>query len=142
MKKYKDCKIAGVTFNNDTCDGGESRQELLKSLQNKPSAVRLIKTIFHNNDTNTDELAIKVISCETNKVLGYIPRPDIERFANVPIMILHVSFYKGQYSGSLTLPVPPTSKQYSTMKTMLWKKRIDKLPVYDKYIYQWAIANN
>jgi hypothetical protein len=141
-KKYKDCNIAGVTFNNDPCDGGESRQDLLKAFLHRPSVVRLVKTIFHNNETGYDELAIKVISYENNKVLGYIPRTHIEEFANIPIMILRVSYYKNQYSGSLTLPVAPSAKQYSTMKAMLWKKKIDKLPVYDKYIYQYVIANN
>lgn len=135
----KDSRIAGVTFANDACDGGENRQDLLKELMGFPSAVRLQKTIFHNPDTNQDELAIKVISHNTNKVLGYIPRTDIDRFKNESVMILQVSYYKNQYSGALSLPVPPTPKQYSIMKALLWKNKIDTLPVYDKTIYSYAI---
>lgn len=141
MKIKRDTHIAGVTFANDSCDGGENRQTLLKELSGQPSTVRLRKTIFHNPDTNCDELAIKVISLQTKKVLGYIPREDIDTFLDTPIMILQVSFYKGQYSGGLTVPVPPSPKQYSIMKQLLWKKKIDRLPVYDKIIYSYAIQN-
>ena len=141
MKNNKDTHIAGVTFCNDAADGGENRQELLKSLYGHPSVVELEKCIFHNDSTNHDELAIKVISRETGKLLGYIPRDDIQRFANVPLMILQVSFYKNVYGGSLTLPVPPTPKQYSTMKQIVYRNG-GQLPMYDRLIYQYAIAQS
>lgn len=139
---YKDTHIAGVTFCNNAVDGGESRQELLKDLIGRPTVVNLKKTIFHNPDTNQDELAIKIISQVSGKVLGFIPRDDIEKFVNISQMILQVSYYKNNYSGCLTMMTPPTPKQYGVMKSKLQKKQIKKLPVYDRLMYQYAIANS
>lgn len=140
MISNKDTHIAGVTFCNDAADGGENRQDLLKQLYGHPSVVELQKCIFHNTDTNQDELAIKILSRETGRMLGYIPKNDIPRFASVPLMILQVSYYKNVYGGSLTLPTPPTAKQYSAMKQIIYRNG-GQLPMYDKLIYQYVIAN-
>ena len=135
----KESKIAGVTFNNDVCDGGESRRALLKQLQGKPSIVRLVHCKFHNEQTGLDEKAIKVKSKLSGKVLGYIPRCDIDRLWGVSQMVLFVNCYNGQYSGALMPSVPPTAKQFGSLKAKQRKGAIERLPEYDKLCYAYAI---
>jgi hypothetical protein len=138
-----DGRIAGVTFSNEICDGGESRQELLSSLYGKaPSVVKLVHVKFHNEETGEDEDAIKVHSMKLGKVLGYIPRDDIQKFWELEQMILVVGFYKDVYSGMLYIPEAPSGKQYSIIKSRLYKGELKTPPVYDKVAYSWAISNN
>lgn len=142
MTKQKSTRIAGVTFHNNIADGGENRQDLLRTLYGKPSVVNLEKTTYYNFDTDQAELAIKVISEETNKVLGFIPKNDIDKFVNIDKMILQVSCYKDNFSGALFTMQPPTPKQYGTVKSRLKSNRIAKLPIYDKLMYSYTIANS
>ena len=134
-------RIAGVTFKNDACDGGQNRQELLKALTGEPSIVRLIHCKFFNKEQGITENAIKVKSKNSGKVLGYIPRCDIARLWDVQQMVLHVSCYNGQYSGNLMISVPPTAKQFGLMKSRQNKGQVNRLPDYDKLCYSYAIRN-
>lgn len=137
----QESRIAGVTFNNDICDGGESRQEILKNLYGQPTIVRLVHCKYHNEETQLDERAIKVKSKSSGKVLGYIPRCDIDRLWDVHQMVLFVNYYKGQYSGVLLPSVPPTAKQFGSLKAKQRKGLLERLPEYDKYCYAYAIEN-
>lgn len=137
----KETKIAGVTYNNDICDGGESRQEILKTLSGKPSIVRLVHCNFFNEKTGENERAIKVKSKLSGKVLGYIPRCDIDHLWNVTQMTLVVNCYMGQYSGALMTSIPPTPKQFGAMKSKRNSGAIEQLPEYDKLCYAYAFEN-
>ena len=141
MINNAEVRIAGVTFSNEVEDGGESRQDLLKSLYNKPSIVSLIHTTFHNQDTNCEEKAIKVISDASGKCLGYIPKDDVDKFWNTSKMVLTVSKYKDTYSGGLVKPTPPSKKQYAFVKAKREEGILAEMPPYDKTIYQHVIAN-
>ena len=137
-----DTRIAGVTFTNEISDGGESRQELLAALYGEaPTVCELKHVIFHNEETNEDEDAIKVVSMKLGKVLGYIPKVDIQKFWELDRMILVVGFYKDVYSGMLYIPEAPSGKQYSIIKSRLYKGELKTPPVYDRVAYSWAISN-
>lgn len=135
----RDTKLAGVTFNNPADDGGESRQDLLKELYGgAPTPVTLENVIHHNEDTGLGEFAIKVRSDITGKVLGFIPKSEINKWKNTNKMMLTVNFYKNTYSGSLTVMKKPTPKQYGMMKSFVSKGLINKMPPYDQAVYKWA----
>ena len=137
MKINKYSHIAGVTFANDN---GESRQQLLKAIYNTgvPVLVTLNRTLFHNQETGEDENAIQVI--RNGKVLGWIPRTDIEKCWNLNQMVLIANYYKNTYSGALMLSQPPTNKQYGAMKQKRKQGQIKKLPEYDRLCYSFAIS--
>lgn len=134
----RDAKLAGVTFTNSTDEGGESRQDLLAQLVGMPTPVTLENVIFHNDETGLGEFAIKVRSDITGKLIGFIPKADINKWKNTGKMMLTVSFYKGTYSGSLNQLRKPTPKQYGTMKSLVAKGIVSKMPPYDQTVYQWA----
>lgn len=134
----RDAKLAGVTFTNPVDEGGESRQDLLAQLVGMPTPVTLENVIFHNNETGLGEFAIKVRSDITGKLIGFIPKADINKWKNTGKMMLTVSFYKGTYSGSLNQLRKPTPKQYGTMKSLVAKGIVSKMPPYDQTVYQWA----
>ena len=134
----RDAKLAGVTFTNPTDEGGESRQDLLAQLVGMPTPVTLENVIFHNDETGLGEFAIKVRSDITGKLIGFIPKADINKWKNTGKMMLTVSFYKGTYSGSLNQLRKPTPKQYGTMKSLVAKGIVSKMPPYDQTVYQWA----
>ena len=137
MRVNKLSHIAGVTCPNED---GESRQELLKKIFNKgvPVLVTLYRTIFHNEETGEDENAIQVI--RNGKILGWIPREDIEKCWNLNQMVLVVNYYKNTYSGALVLSQPPTSRQYGVMKQKRKDGVIKSLPEYDRLCYSFAIS--
>lgn len=134
----RDAKLAGVTFTNSADEGGESRQDLLAQLVGMPTPVTLENVIFHNDETGLGEFAIKVRSDITGKLIGFIPKADINKWKNTGKMMLTVSFYKGTYSGSLNQLRKPTPKQYGTMKSLVAKGIVSKMPPYDQTVYQWA----
>lgn len=125
-------KIAGVTFNNKD---GESRQEILKELSNRPSYVTLEPEIFHNPETGLGEFAIRVVSETKKKTLGYIPKKEINSFKNTGRMLLIAGQYKNSYFGCLYMIKDPTPKQYGLMKSLYRKGRINAMPLYDQTIY-------
>jgi len=140
MKVKKFTHIAGVTFPNDD---GESRQELLKQIysggdNNMPVLVSLKQTVFHNEQTGEDENAIQVF--RNNKMLGWIPREDIEKCWEFNQMVCLVNHYKNIYSGALMVSEPPTCKQYGAMKQRKKKGLIKKMPEYDRLCYTFAIS--
>ena len=134
----RDAKLAGVTFTNPADEGGESRQDLLAQLVGMPTPVTLENVIFHNDETGLGEFAIKVRSDITGKLIGFIPKADINKWKNTGKMMLTVSFYKDTYSGSLNQLRKPTPKQYGTMKSLVAKGIVSKMPPYDQTVYQWA----
>jgi len=138
-----DTRLAGVCFNNDLADGGESRQEILSRLYGQgPIVANLLHTKFFNEETGINEDAIKVlIPAIGNKCVGWIPRVDIEAMWKYPQMILLVNYYKETYSGMLFKCEAPTAKQYSIMKAKLRKGEVAHLPPYDKMCYRYAIAS-
>ena len=138
MSDYRDVKLSGVTFANQADEGGENRQDLLKQLSGAPSFVTLENVIFHNNETGLGEFAIKVRSDATKKLLGYIPKAEINKWKNTGKMILTVSFYKNTYYGSLNQLKNPTPKQYGAMKQLVKAGIVSKMPPYDQTVYQWA----
>lgn len=134
-----DTKIAGVTFDNPADEGGENRQVLLKQLYGSaPTPVTLENVIFHNPDTGLGEFAIKVRSDITHKLLGFIPKSEINKWNKTGKMMLTVEYYKNTYSGALTVCKDPTPKQYGAMKSFVKKGLISKMPPYDQTVYKWA----
>ncbi len=126
-------KVAGVTFDNDLEDGGESRQTLLQEIFNngKPILVKLDYCQFEGED------AIKVRVKKTGKVIGWIPKTHIQTVTEQKLtqMVLFTAFYKGKYSGVLYKSEEPTGKQYGFIK-----KNCPNKPEYDRLIYGYEIA--
>lgn len=134
----KDTRLTGVTFQNPEDEGGESRQELLKQLSGAPSFVTLENVIFHNDETGLGEFAIKVRSDVTGKLLGFLPKAEINKWKNTGKMVLVVDYYKNTYYGALYQTKNPTPKQYGAMKQLVKTGVINKMPPYDQTVYQWA----
>lgn len=134
----RDARLAGVTFINPENEGGENRQDLLAQLAGMPTPVTLENVIFHNDETGLGEFAIKVRSDITGKLIGFIPKADINKWKNTGKMMLSVSFYKNTYSGSLYEMRKPTPKQYGAMKALVAKGIINKMPPYDQAVYQYC----
>lgn len=135
----QDVRVAGVTFENDPEDGGESRQDLLKRLNGIPTLVRLEHCIFHRESTGKDEMAIKVRSMVTGKVLGYIPKTDIEKYWSVTQMVAQVKLVKDVYTCILTIPEPPSPKQYGMVSDLQHRGLVRFRPLYDKTVYQYIL---
>lgn len=138
MLNDKDTKLTGVTFSNPADEGGENRQGLLKQLVGSPSFVTLENVIFHNNDTGLGEFAIKVRSDVNKKLLGFIPKSEINKWKNTGKMVLTISCYKNTYYGNLYQMKAPTPKQYGAMKQLVKAGIVSKMPPYDQTVYQWA----
>lgn len=134
----RDTKLAGVTFANPPEEGGEERQSILAELTGAPTPVTLENVIFHNDETGLGEFAIKVRSDVTGKLVGYIPKAEINKWKNTGKMMLTVNCYKNTYYGSLNLLRKPTPKQYGAMKSLCAKGIINKMPPYDQTVYQWV----
>lgn len=133
-------RIAGVTFDNPADEGGENRQALLKQLYDSaPTPVTLENVIFHNPDTGLGEFAIKVRSDITHKLLGFIPKKEINKWNKTNKMMLVVEYYKNTYSGALYVCKDPTPKQYGIMKSLVEKGFVSKMPLYDQTVYKWAL---
>lgn len=146
IMETKNTRLAGVTFNNDPVDGGESRQALLKAIYDRryPVRVMLFPCIYHNPSTGLDEDAIKVRLLDSMRVVGWIPRDDIKmcKDKNYKEMLLIVSEYKGTYSGGLYEIIPPTARQYGVVKSLKAKHKIKSYPDYDKRCYDRCIQEN
>lgn len=134
----EDTRVAGVTFDNEPEDGGESRQVLLQRLAGMPTIVTLERSIFHRESTGLDERAIKVRSKITGKVIGYIPKTQVEQYWDVPAMIAQVRG-KDVLSCVLTLPEPPSQKQYRLVSLLQSRGIMRFRPVYDKTVYQYVL---
>lgn len=143
--------LAGISHHNDITDGGEYRQDLLKTIYernngtNLASIVLLNACVFHNPETNVDEDAIKVYSVYLDKVVGYVSRQDIQALmpvaksrANTMVLSLHKSD-TGFFTGRLHVKEFPTKKQYAVVKRLYESKYIRKMPYYDKTVYSYVI---
>lgn len=141
--KREDVRVAGVTFDNDAVDGGENRQQILKSLMGIPTMVTLEHCVFHRESTGKDEKAIKVRSLVNRKVLGYIHKTEIDAFWGMKNMIAQVSCYgsKGQdiYSCSLVARENPSPKQYALVMALKQRGILRFDPFYDKTVYQYIL---
>lgn len=132
-------KIAGVTFNNDEKDGGESRQAILSTLP-QFITVNLMRTIYHNPQTNIDEPAIKCFDKKSGKCIGWIARTNIDALWNTSSMTGAITCYKNTFGCTLSESVPPTAKQYAVVKKQCQKNNI-AMPAYDKRAYSALLTN-
>lgn len=125
-------KLAGVTFNNEEIDGGRSRQEILRELVGMNRQIFTADLIYtkYNGD-----FAIKVREHATKQIVGWIPKVELEKFADrsVKQMTGFISNY-GSYSVELSPQDPPTSKQYAYMKAICNEEGYS-MPAYDKRAY-------
>lgn len=132
--KFTNVRIAGVSFDNEPEDGGESRQVILATMP-KYIKVNLRHTVFDNED------AIKCIESKTKKVIGWIPKTLIQELWTKKSMTGIVNNYKNTYSVSLMEQENPTRNQYWAVKKIC-EKNPSQLPVYDKRAYTQFIINN
>lgn len=133
MKNF--IKVAGVTFKNED---GVSRQNIIRSLSCNHGiiTVDLCETVFHNNETNEDERAIKVLEHNTKQCIGWIPRTDLDNENLSDQMTGFVRNYKGVWSVQLDNIKRPSAKQYAYAKSIANKKHI-AMPAYDVRAYAY-----
>lgn len=124
--------IAGVTYHNDPEDGGESRQAILKSLPNIVS-LKLIHTKFRN------EPAIKIIEKKTRKVIGWIPKINIETLWSVSELTGFISETNGVYHCSAS-PVRSPSNQMYALGVKICSEHKLETPAYDERAYRQAFG--
>lgn len=128
-------RIAGVKFNNDKEYGGESRQYILQQLYESYGAIITVdlKRTYYNN-----EPAIQCIEHTTRRLLGWIPKTDIEQIkTNQMTGIIYKS--KHGYSVELSDQQKPSKAQYQTIKS-IYSKNNQTMPAYDKRAYAIAFA--
>ena len=131
-------KLAGVTFSNDEKDGGENRQDILAMLMNQNRNVFTADLLYtkYNN-----EFAIKVKEHATGKVIGWIPKTELEtfRYTKVKQMTGFIECHHNKFCVRLDKQQPPTSKSYAYMKYICescgWA-----MPAYDRRAYAGVFA--
>lgn len=136
--------MAGVTFNNDKCDGGENRQSILEYLMNKLN--RNIITLNLEYTSFDGEQAIKCREKYTGKVVGWIPKKFVATVAasRNKQMTGFIGFVKMKdgtdcYYVEITEQERPTPKQYTAMKYICREHNI-QMPAYDKRAYKQVFA--
>lgn len=134
--------VAGVTFNNDAEDGGESRQTILKNLLKATTTgiitVDLKHVDFVNKDGETED-AIKCVEHSTKQVIGWIPRANIEATTERQVTGF-IRYYKNKgYSCVLDTQMKPTQAQYHYIKSYCKANGI-AMPAYDLRAYYSVFA--
>lgn len=127
-------KVAGVTFANEN---GESRQDILAGL-----AEQGIITVNLEYTSFEGEPAIKCHEKTTGKVIGWIPKKNIEEVTACKIKQFtgFINFFKmkdgvGRYCAELCAQEKPTAKQYAKM-IHLCKEQGIPMPAYDRRAYR------
>lgn len=135
-------KVAGVTFTNED---GTSRQEILAGLVGTTGiiTVDLQQTTWHNDETNEDEYAIKCIEHNTRKVIGWIPKTELDNDILSSQMTGFIRYYHNKYSVQLDTIKRPSQKQYHAVKA-LCAKQGRPMVAYDvrayAYVFEMARA--
>lgn len=130
----KELRTAGVTFNNDASDGGESRQEILRDLRKSGRRIVDLDLIY---TTYEGEPAIKVRERSTKKIVGWLPKAAVEEVmaARIKHTVGFISKYEGTENLKITKPEFPSNVEYHRMKAMCAKKGV-AMPAYDKRAYE------
>lgn len=133
-------KVAGVTFANED---GENRQDIIANVCGMTGiiTVDLVHTTWHNDETNEDEYAIKCVEHNTRKVIGWIPRTELNNEALDSQMTGFIRNYHGKYSIQLDTIKRPSSKQYHAVKA-LCARQGRPMVAYDvrAYAYVFELA--
>lgn len=132
MKNY--IKLAGVTFENETKDGGKNRQELIKDIVSKQGD---IINVSLEACAWEGEYAIKVKDKKSRAVIGWIPRNMLRSKLIGKQMTAIIMNYQGVWSARLSPVQAPSKAQYHFMLTMC-KRTGRTMPVYDKRAYNAA----
>lgn len=131
MKNLNETKITGVTFNNED---GESRQEILKSLP-RYVELKLVKTTYNG------QFAVKVIELKTNKLIGWIPKSNLDSdIVNCQRLTGIVEKTKDTYHVTARRQDVPSGSQYRLISMLCRKFNLEK-PVYDKITYGKFLAD-
>lgn len=130
----KEIKVVGVTFNNDICDGGESRQEILRSL--RKSGRRIVDLDLVYTQYN-GEPAIKVRERSTKKIIGWMPKDRVAEIMEDKIKhtVGFIAKYEGTENIKIQKPQFPTNVEYHRMKKMCANRGV-MMPAYDKRAYK------
>lgn len=130
----KRVKVVGVTFNNDAEDGGESRQMILRTLRKSNRHIVDLDLIY---TTYEGEPAIKVRERSTKKIVGWIPKTNIEEIMSCKIKhtIGFISKFDDKECLKIAKPEFPTNVEYHRMKKMCENRGV-AMPAYDKRAYK------
>ena len=136
-------KIAGVTFENED---GTSRQDLLKNLYEqfkKEHFVVQANHITYDGGPFDGEQGIQILS--KRQVIGMIPKADVDKIqTDVTEMVccLDKADIEGKtvYFGTVRPRIDPSAKQYQIVIRMYRAHQLQKLPIYDKYLYSETIS--
>lgn len=127
-------KLAGVTFNNDAEDGGESRQAILRELRKSGRRIVDLDLIYTTFD---GEPAIKVRERSTKKIVGWIQKTMVADVMarKIKHTIGFISDWNDIECVKITKPERPTNVEYHRMKAMAGKIGMI-MPAYDKRAYK------
>lgn len=130
----KEIKVVGVTFDNDVCDGGESRQDILRGLRESYRQIVDLDLIYTQYEGRA---AIKVRERSTKKIVGWIPSDRVEDVmeSRIKHTVGFISRHGGKECLKIQKPDFPSNREYYRMKVMCAKKDV-KMPAYDKRAYK------
>lgn len=122
-------KIAGVTFKNETTDGGRERQTILKELKkdNGIITIDIVKTTYDGKP------AMKCVEHSTRQVIGWIPKAELDTVSAAQ-MTGFIRESKRGLSVQLCEQKKPTPKQYRMVQAICRSKNIAQ-PAYDVRAY-------
>ena len=126
--------MVGVTFNNDTIDGGESRQEILRALRKSNRRIVDLDLIYTTFD---GEPAIKVRERSTKKIIGWMPKDKVAEImeSRIKHTIGFIAKWDNTECVKIAKPEYPTGVEYHRMKAMCAKNGV-AMPAYDKRAYK------
>lgn len=130
----KEIKVAGVTFNNEACDGEESRQEILRKLRMSNRRIVDLDLIYTQYEGRP---AIKIRERSTKKIVGWIPEDRVYEVMECRIKhtIGFISKHGSKECVKIQKPDFPSNREYHRMKAMCAKKNVN-MPAYDKRAYE------
>lgn len=132
MKTFN-IKLVGTSFNNEKADGGESRQEILKTLHKSKRYIVDLDFLYTSYD---GEAAIKVRERSTKKIIGWIPKDLVAEIMDAKIKrsVGFIGKYKGIEWIKIDKPEYPSNVEYHRMKAMCNKAGVP-MPAYDRRAY-------
>lgn len=130
----KEIKVVGVTFNNNKEDGGESRQNILRTLRKSGRRIVELDLVY---TTYEGEPAIKVRERSTKKIVGWMPKDRVAEIMSNKIKhtIGFISKFDDIECLKISKPERPTNVEYHRMKVMCAKQGV-LMPAYDKRAYK------
>lgn len=122
-------KVAGVKYDNDIADGGENRQDILKSFMDEGRSIITVELIYYPK--NNGLFGVKLREKESGKIIGWMHTETADSVSKTGITHMTGFIgYHGSYHVKLDDVKKPNDDDYNLVKSICDMKGIH-YPAYD-----------